>query len=118
MLPSPDFPLGKQGASAMLRARFMNSRRSFLQRSAAAGMLAGLGDLGFLVSLSPVRAEDAKTDPNSVRFTPEIEPLVRRIEDAPREKLIGEVGQRVQRGLSYRDLVTAIFLAGIRNIRP
>ncbi len=95
-----------------------SSRRSFLRQSAATGAIAGLADMGFLAALNPVWAEEARTSPNAVRFTPEIEPLVRLIEDTQRPRLMEEVGRRVQRGLPYRDVVTAIHLAAIRNIQP
>jgi hypothetical protein len=43
---------------------------------------------------------------------------VRLLEVTPRGKLLEEVGARVKKGLGYRDVVTALFLAGVRNIRP
>jgi hypothetical protein len=93
-------------------------RRSFLKTAATAGTLAGLGDLGFLSLLPRVSAADAKLDPRIVRFTPELEPLVRLLEDTPRERLLEEVGARVKRGTPYRDVLAALLLAGVRNIQP
>jgi hypothetical protein len=92
-------------------------RRDFI-RTAAAGSIAGLGDLAFLSRLRPVTAEESRLDPKLVRLDSNIEPLVRLIEDTPREKLIEEVGSRVQHGLSYRELLAALLLAGVRNIQP
>lgn len=80
--------------------------------------MASLGDLGFLGQLPPVTAAEARLDSKSVRFDPEAEPLVRLLEQTPRERVLEEVGVRIRRGLSYRDLLTALFLAGIRNIQP
>ena len=48
-----------------------------------------------------------------VRFQPEIEPLVRLLEDTPRGQLIEEVARRIQTGLSYRELLAALLLAGL-----
>ncbi|MSU47899.1 MAG: hypothetical protein EXS37_02200 [Opitutus sp.] len=93
-------------------------RRSFLRTAATAGALAGLGDLAFLVGLPRVSAAEAKLDPKAVRFTPEIEPLVRMLEDTPRERLLEEVGDRIKRGTSYREILAALLLAGVRNIQP
>jgi hypothetical protein len=93
-------------------------RRSFLKTAATASALAGLGDLGFVSLLPRVSAADAKLDPKSVRFTPEIEPLVRLLEDSPRERLLEEVGARVKHGTPYRDVLAALLLAGVRNIQP
>ncbi|HXI51886.1 MAG TPA: hypothetical protein VNH84_10285, partial [Candidatus Saccharimonadales bacterium] len=93
-------------------------RRSFLRLSAGAGALAGLGDFGFLSQLTPVSAAEAKLEPGMVRLHPEIEPLVRLLEDTPRDKVLEEVAARLKRGLSYRELLAAVLLAGVRNIQP
>ncbi|MCH8922725.1 MAG: twin-arginine translocation signal domain-containing protein [Planctomycetes bacterium] len=95
-----------------------SSRRTFLKTAAAGGALAGLGDLGFLAGLPRVSAADAKPDPKVVRLQPEIEPLVRLLEDTPREKLLEEVARRIQKGLSYREVLAALQLAGVRNVQP
>ena len=73
-------------------------RRRFLQASAAGGALLGLGDLGFLSRLRPVSADEATLDPKVVRLQPEIEPLVRLLEETPRERLLEEVAARIQKG--------------------
>jgi hypothetical protein len=87
------------------------TRRGFL----AAGTLGGLG---LLPRLPLVSAAEARLDPAAVRFLPEIEPLVRLLEDTPRERLLEEVGARIRRGTTHREIVTALLLAGIRNIQP
>ncbi len=93
-------------------------RRRFLQTSAAGGALAGLGDLGFLSRLRPVSADEAKLDPKVVRLQPEIEPIVRLLEETPRERLLEEVAGRIHKGLSYQEVLAALLLAGVRNIQP
>jgi hypothetical protein len=95
-----------------------STRRSFLQNTVAASTLAGLGGLSFLSRLPRVTAADVKLNPKAVRFGADIEPLVRLIEDTPRERLLEEVGMRLQRGLSYRELLAGLLLAGVRNIQP
>jgi hypothetical protein len=57
-------------------------------------------------------------EPSAVRFDPAIEPLVRMIEESPRESLLEEVAARIRAGLSYREALAALLLAGIRNIQP
>ncbi|MHB8520773.1 MAG: hypothetical protein ACYDH9_08435 [Limisphaerales bacterium] len=94
------------------------TRRQFLRSAAVTGSLVGLGDLGFLSRLPSVSAEEAKLDPRAVRLRPEIEPLVRLVEATPRERLLEEVAFRIHRGLSYRDVLAALLLAGVRNIQP
>src|SRR5690349_2004054 len=93
------------------------SRRDVL-KSGAAGALVGMGDLGFLSQLRPVSAAEAKLPPGTVRLEPEIEPLVRLIEKTPRDRLLEEVGNRIQKGLSYRELLAALLLAGVKNVEP
>src|SRR5438552_1055957 len=103
------------------RRHFMfapTSRRSFLQAAALGGAAYGLGDLAFLGQLPAVRAEETKLDPKVVRLQPEIEPLVRLIEETPREKLLEAVGQRIRGGTPYREVLAALLLAGVRNVQP
>ena len=88
-------------------------RRSFLTASAL-----GAGSLAFLDGLPVVSAADAKPDPNLVSLDSGIEPLVRLLEETPREKLLEEVGSRVKKGLAYREVLAALLLAGVRNIQP
>jgi hypothetical protein len=89
-----------------------SDRRAFLQTSAA------LGGLAFLDALPAVKADDAKFDPKLVRLDSGVEPLVRLLEDTPRGKLLEEVGGRVKKGLAYQELLAALLLAGVRNIKP
>jgi hypothetical protein len=93
-------------------------RRSFFKLSASACCLGAVGEFGFLSRLPRVSAAEAKLDPKVVRFHPEIEPLVRLLEDTPRERVLEEVASRIQRGLSYREVLAALLLAGVRNIQP
>jgi hypothetical protein len=94
------------------------SRRRFVKGAAAGGALAGLGDFGFLSKLKPLAAAETALSPGSVKFRPEIEPVVRLLEETSRESLLEEVGARIRRGLDYRDLLAALLLAGIRNVQP
>ncbi len=87
------------------------TRRGFMATGA-------LGGLGFLAGLPHVSAKEAKLDPSIVRFRPEIEPLVRLLEDTPRERLLEEVGAKIRGGTTHREIVAALLLAGIRNIQP
>jgi hypothetical protein len=93
-------------------------RRSFLKIVTGSGVLAALGDLGFLTQLPSVSAAEAALEPRMARFHPEIEPLVRLIEEIPRDRVLEEVTRRVKHGLNYRELLTALLLAGVRNIQP
>jgi len=94
------------------------SRRNFLALTTAGATLAGLGDLKFLAQLPRVSAQEAKPDAKIVQMQSDIEPLVRLLEDTPRNKLLEEVAARVKRGLTYQEVVAALLLAGVRNIQP
>jgi hypothetical protein len=97
---------------------FAADRRRFLATSVAATAAAGLSQLDFLGKLPRVSAQEAQPDPKIVRFTGDIEPLVRVIEETPREKLLEEIAGRIQKGTTYREVVAALLLAGVRNIQP
>ncbi len=96
----------------------LSSRRHLLKTTAASGALLTLGDLSFLSQLPAVSAADAGLDPKFVRLQVEIEPLVRMLEETPRDQLLESVAARIRRGLSYRELLAALLLAGVRNIQP
>ena len=98
------------------------SRRRFLSTSASAGAGIG-GGLGFLGQLPTVSLAEAQSAPGPaggiVALRAEIEPLVRLLEDQPRESLIEELAPRIRRGeISYRQMLSALFLAGVRNVEP
>jgi hypothetical protein len=94
------------------------NRRRFLQTTTAAAAAAGMSGLDFLTKLPRVSAQEAQPDPKIVRFTSDIEPLVKLIEETPRDKLLEVVAGRIKKGTSYREVVAALLLAGVRNIQP
>ncbi|MFI4874276.1 MAG: hypothetical protein ACIALR_03030, partial [Blastopirellula sp. JB062] len=61
---------------------------------------------------------EAKVNLSHVRLQPEIQPLVQLIEDTPRDRLLEEIGGRIRTGLSYRDLLAALLLVGVKNVEP
>ncbi len=93
------------------------TRRDFLSAATAGGFL-GLGGTAFLSQLTPVSAEETKLDSSAVQFRPEIEQTVRLLEETPRDKLLEKVADRIRRGLTYREVLAALLLAGVRNIQP
>ena len=93
------------------------SRRSFLS-SASAGVSI-LTARQLVAGLTPVSDEQVRGAAGGiVQLRPEIEPLVKLIEDTPRQRLLEEIGSRIRGGLSYRELLAALLLAGVRNIEP
>ncbi|WP_165229813.1 hypothetical protein [Aquisphaera insulae] len=93
-------------------------RRDFLQAASAFGLGAGLGPVEALRAITPATAAEARVDPEIVRFRPEIEPVVRWIEETPRDRIFDRAAEELKAGLGYRPLLAALFLAGIRNIKP
>ncbi len=96
----------------------MTHRRDFFKAAAGLGAGAWLGELGLLGRLPAVSAAEAALPADLVRFHPEIEPLVRLLEDTPRDKVLEEVARRVRNGLGYREVLAALMLAGVRNVQP
>jgi hypothetical protein len=94
------------------------TRRAFVANTLKAGAVVGLGDLAFLNGLPPVSADEAKPSPSKVQLRSDIEPLVRLIEDTPRAKLLEAIADRLRQGLGYQQLLSGLFLAGVRSIQP
>ncbi len=94
------------------------TRRTFLGNAARLGALAGLGDFAFLRNLPRLTADEVRGTGNVVRFSADIEPLVRMLEETPRERLLETAADRVRAGTTYQELLGACLLAGVRSIRP
>lgn len=95
-----------------------NTRRNFLKSSAATGAMLGLGDLGFLSGLSPVSAAEAKAASQPVQLDPSIEPVVKLIEETPQNQLLETIAAKIKKGLSYREVLAGLQLAGVKNVEP
>lgn len=94
------------------------NRRQFLKSCASAGALWQLGDLGMDLSIPRLDAADASLPSGMVQFSPQIEPLVRLLEDSSRSQLLEAVAQKIRSGTTYKEVLSALFLAGVRNIQP
>jgi hypothetical protein len=94
------------------------TRRDFIGTTLKAGAAVGLADLAFLHGLPPVSAQEAKLPRAMVRLSPDIEPLVRLIEETPRERLMDVIAGKVRSGTSYQHLLAALMLAGVRGVQP
>jgi hypothetical protein len=90
-------------------------RRRFLAGSLTA---AAVGEFAFLRGLPPVAVAEARPAKRLVQLDPDTEPLVRLIEDTPREQLLEKIADQVRHGTSYQRLLAAVFLAGVRGIQP
>ena len=95
-----------------------STRRRFLQSALTGGAALSGSSLPFLGNLPLLSADSTRLPDGVVALRPEIEPLVRFLEVTPREDLLEKVAQRLGAGLSYRELLAALFLAGVRNVQP
>jgi hypothetical protein len=93
-------------------------RRQFLQTASAFGLGAGLAPWDSIAPITPASADESKVSPTMVRFRPDTEPIVRWIEETPRDQIFEKAVAQLKDGLSYRALLAGLFLAGIRNIKP
>jgi hypothetical protein len=94
------------------------TRRRFIEAAVAGGSLAGMGSLDFLSALPVVSAEEVKANGGVVPLSSDIEPLVKVLEETPRERLLEEVADRIRKGTTYNEVLAALLLAGVRNIQP
>src|SRR5262249_31065012 len=112
--PGANSPSQRHGRHRSGRSLLMSgelSRRRFLLSSS----LAGLGSLAFVNNLpAPAPLPSRKR----VALLPELEPLVKLIEDTPRSKVLDAVLARIKKDTSYQELLGAVFLAGVRGIQP
>lgn len=93
-------------------------RREFLASSLAAGTFLGSSDLSVFRGLGAVSAAELKRSKETVALQPDIEPIVRLLEETPREDVLGVFAKRIQSGLSYTEVVAALQLAAVRNVEP
>ncbi len=92
------------------------SRREFVSLASGAAVAS---TAALHVSWLPrLEASETKLPPGSVQFRPEIEPLVRLLEETPRDRVVDVTLDSIRNGTSYRELLAALFLAGIRNVQP
>ena len=83
------------------------TRRRFLQAAAATG--AGLSGVSFFR-----RARGGETN-EPIRFGPDLEPIVRLIEETPREHCVAALAGQLRAGLPQRRFLAAVFLAALRK---
>lgn len=90
------------------------TRRHFLRSAASVGAVIGMGEWEGLRGISPANSQDAMVTPELVRYSAEIEPIVKLIADTPREKCVDVMMEQLRRGLPYRHFLVALYLATFR----
>src|SRR5579871_5596647 len=91
------------------------TRRWFLKTMAGTASV-GLADVTTLGGLRAFADEKTVPVPGTVRFGPDLEPIVRLIEDTPRSECVRVLIEQLQKGLPYRRLLAGIFFSGIRRL--
>src|SRR5215831_2794389 len=71
------------------------TRRQFLRLAGAGGAATGFGGLSFLGKLPAVSAQQARLNPARVVLDGSIAPLVKLLEDTPREQVLERVAERI-----------------------
>ncbi|MBI3410948.1 MAG: hypothetical protein HY040_21650 [Planctomycetes bacterium] len=94
------------------------TRRDFVANAAALGAVAAAGDFAFLGALPALSAQDVQPRRAMAQLAADVEPLVRFVEDTPRERLLEGVAERIRGGIGYQQLLAALMLAGVRGIQP
>lgn len=102
----------------MLSFNQRSTRRCFMRSAAVGGAAIGLGEFGFLRHLPRVSATEATLDSKLVKLDASIRPLVELLEQTSRDQLLEAVAERIRRGVSYREVLAALLLAGVRNVQP
>ncbi len=90
------------------------SRRRFLQNTALGATL-GSSDLTVFFPLSAAAAQEPQVTPDLVRYSSDIEPVVRLIEATPIERCPEMLVEQLHGGMSYRRFLAALFLAALRG---
>ncbi|MGI6415210.1 MAG: hypothetical protein ACOX1P_06030 [Thermoguttaceae bacterium] len=88
------------------------TRREFLHNVAAGAALAGLAGRHARAAGAPPK------DQSVVPLDPAIEPLVRLLEETPRERIVDTFAAKVRQGESYENILAALLLAAVRNVEP
>src|SRR4051812_36020472 len=91
------------------------TRRRFLGTAAGTASL-GVADVTSLGGLRAFAEAEPATVPEKVRFGPDIEPIVRLIEETPRHRCVAALIEELRRGLPYRRFLAGVFFAGIRRL--
>src|SRR5262245_5389579 len=86
------------------------TRRRFLQVAGASSMCLADGS-----ALRGLAAFGAEPPPEQVRFGPDLEPIVRLMEETPQEQCVRVFVAELRRGLPYRRVLGASLFAGIRR---
>ena len=98
------------------KGRTMHTTRSRFLKTMAGTASLGLADVTSLGGLGAFAEAESAPVPEKVRFGPDIEPIVRLIEETPRGQCVAALIEQLQQGLPYRRFLAGVFFAGIRRL--
>ena len=87
------------------------TRRRFLQAAGTVSLCLADG-----TALQGLAAFAAEPPPERIQFGPDLEPVVRLMEETPRDQCVRVFLDELQRGLPYRRFLAASLFAGIRRV--
>lgn len=96
------------------------TRRGFLRGTAwgMGGLAASGSQLGWLAGLPSVSAHEAQRPVRDAGLVEKVEPVVKLIEQSQRSELLEKIAAEIRGGRSYREILAALLLAGVRNVQP
>lgn len=92
-------------------------RRRFLAMSSSVAVPV-FTDLSFLAPLNHLAAAEAAVGPITIKRNTDLDQLVRRIRQTPREKCVAVFVKQLRDGLSYHQFLSALFLAALEHGDP
>ncbi|MEW4486855.1 hypothetical protein AB1L42_02170 [Thalassoglobus sp. JC818] len=101
---------------SMVHFQSNSDRRQFLVQSS--GAVLGAAGLSFFGVLPRVSRAEASLETGRVIYKGQIEPLVELIETTDRGQLLEKVAEKIRSGTSYQEVLSALLLAGVRNVQP
>ena len=94
----------------------MQTTRRWLLKTMAGTASLGLADVTSLCGLCAVAEDKSGPAPTTVTFGPDIEPIVRLIEETPRSACVRVLIEQLKLGLPDHRLLAGVFFAGIRRL--
>ncbi len=88
------------------------SRRAILRHSMTIGAAVGFG------GVRPGKSVEIDEPSKRGVLQPRIEPLVRLLEETPRDRVLEAVGEKIRDGATYPDVLAALILAGVHEVQP
>jgi hypothetical protein len=94
------------------------SRRALLRRALVGGTALGMGHRSLAASDRRAGAPLSENKRDATVRASQVEPLIRLLEETPRDQVLEAVGEKILEGAGYLDVLAALLLAGVREVQP